>query len=135
VIDYNHEDWLDSLYYLLSILNSLVIEFFVKTFLTGINLNYYILKKIPIPPFNPLDNSVKRLIENTKYLCLNHTDNKLWANKYMENEIIINHLFNLTKTEFEEILNDFDFEKLKKTNFSGHKPFFYIIKKNLIEKF
>lgn len=131
----NHQNERNILYYLLAVLNSLAVEFFVKIFLTGINLNYYILKKIPIPAFNSNDESTKKIVDNTEYLCLNDSDTPLWAKKYMENEILIGHLFHFTKAEFEEILNDYNFEKLKRTNFSGHQPFYFINQQFLSENF
>ncbi len=37
------------LLYLLALCNSFIVEFFLKIFLTGINLNYYLIERIPIP--------------------------------------------------------------------------------------
>ena len=50
--------------FLLAISNSLLVEFFLRTILTGINFNYYLIRRIPLPSKTALSDLKNRIIIN-----------------------------------------------------------------------
>jgi hypothetical protein len=124
----------DILLYLLALCNTFIVEFFLKIFLTGINLNYYLIERIPIPNKNFSEISNK-IIQNTRFLTSHSAGTKEWILKYEENEAFFAFQFKIDKKEFIEILNTFDFDKLKKTSFSNVEPFKFVQKERILNFF
>lgn len=133
-IQVENSDNKDILLYLLALCNTFIVEFFLKIFLTGINLNYYLIERIPIPNKNFSEISNK-IIQNTRFLTSHPAGTKEWILKYEENEAFFAFQFKIDKKEFIEILNTFDFDKLKKTSFSNVEPFKFVQKERILNFF
>ena len=134
------DDDKDILYFILAISNSLLVEFFLRTILTGMNLNYYLIGRIPMPSQTTLSERkiatlIPHLIELSKRLPQIPLETREWADIYAEIEAIHAVLFKLTKNELKVILDSFDFRKLQKTTLCGYKPFQELSKKLIFDYF
>jgi hypothetical protein len=130
----------DVLLFVLAISNSLLVENFLRTILTGMNLNYYLIRRIPIPSPTAISekkyaNLITELTKIVKKLPLIPLETKEWADIYAEIEAIIAFLFKLTKNELKVILDSFDFSRLQKTKLSGFKPFQKLSKATILDYF
>jgi Alw26I/Eco31I/Esp3I family type II restriction m6 adenine DNA methyltransferase len=136
---FNSEDPL-VLFFFLAVANSLTVEFFLRTILTGINLNYYLIRRIPLPSENILNdtkykNKISELCKLTQKIQKTESESENWATFYAKMEAIIAILFKLTKNELSVILDSFNFEKLQKTNLSKSKPFHKLTKEMILNHF
>jgi len=127
----------DIFFFLLAISNSLLVEFFLRTILTGINLNYYLLDRIPFPSKESLMNEenakfVFKLIQTASLLPQISLETEKWADNFALIEAFVAVLFDLTKKELLIILNSFDFESLQKTKFCGYRPFLKLTKDSIL---
>ncbi len=130
----------NALYLLLAISNSLLVEFYLRTILTGMNLNYYLIQRIPIPSQTSLNDSnytemLSNLVHLSKELPTIPLETRRWIYGYAEIEGIIAFLFKLSQKELKIILDSFDFSKLQKTKFCGSKPFHDLTKKLILDYF
>jgi hypothetical protein len=122
---------------LLGIANSLLVEYFLRTILTGINLNYYLLHRIPLPSKTVLNsnNGGRILSKFSKFvgeILETPLETEEWANNYAKIEALTALLFNLTKDELCVVLDTFDFDKLKKTKLGGNKVFTQLSKVTIL---
>lgn len=124
--------------FLLALCNSLCVEFYLKIFLTGINLNYYLIEKIPIPNFQATTKKTTYLINTVikdGQRLLNLDDDEVWSRLYTKIDSALAHLFGLSQEEYGAVLDTFNFRKLRRTKFSGRKPFKYLKKSSFIDNF
>ena len=130
----------NALYFLLAISNSLLAEYYLRTILTGMNLNYYLIRRMPLPSQTSLNDSkhtdlLSNLVELSKQLPNIPLETKEWANLFAENEATIAVLFKLSIKEIKVILDSFNFIKLQKTKFCGSKPFQELTKELILDYF
>ncbi|MHA1451283.1 MAG: Eco57I restriction-modification methylase domain-containing protein [Promethearchaeota archaeon] len=130
----------NALHFLLAISNSLLAEYYLRTILTGMNLNYYLIRRIPIPSQASLNDNkytelLSNLVELSKELPIIPLETKEWANRFAEIEATIALLFKLSIKEINVILDSFNFIKLQKTKFCGSKPFQELTKELILDYF
>ncbi|MBN2156392.1 MAG: hypothetical protein JW776_10140 [Candidatus Lokiarchaeota archaeon] len=126
------------LYFLLALSNSFLVEFFIRIILTGINLNYYLINRIPVPSRLILTNPkyskiISEIVQLSKELICTPPETERWATIFSKVEAMIAILFELSKNEVLVILDSYDFLKLQTMRLSGHRPMKKITKTLIIQ--
>lgn len=136
---FNSEDPMVPLFFL-AVANSLLVEFFLRIILTGINFNYYLIRRIPLPSKNILNDTkyqenISELCKVTEEIQKIESESEKWAQKYAKMEAITAILFKLTKNQLSVILDSFNFEKLRKSRLSKSRPFHKLTKEMILNHY
>ena len=104
--------------YMVAILNSFVVDFYIKK-LSSRHVTSYILNMLPMPQYNDVERF--NLISNTsRYLInknLNISEHMSLRNKL---DALIAHLFNLSYEEFKYILEEFKISNNQRDDMLNH---------------